>query len=213
MIGEGRCGVQKLGDGQQAALALGFGAEALFSELGSKYAYQTIRNNGYVFSTTSAASITALGNNIPTLFNPLGSGVATVVDKVTFQAAAIGTPVIGGCQYGFQANCGSQISTAGPILTATFVAGVSLNINSKKIPQTLFAPAAITFTAAPALLAPVGVNFGATATQTPWVGMDDVDGRIILTPGSVLQIGCSTASSTTFNIAFWCYEIPLPNIG
>ncbi len=213
MIGEGRCGIQKLGDGQQATLALGFGAEALFSEVGGKYAYQTMRNNGYVFSTTSAASITALGNNLPTIWNPLGSGVATILDKVTFQVAAVGTPVIGGCQYGFQANAGAQISTAGPIATGTLVAGVSLNINSKKLPQTLFFPAAVTFTTAPALLAPVGVNFGSVATQTPWIGMDDVDGRIILTPGSLLQIGCSTASSTTFNIAFWCYEIPMPNIG
>ncbi len=207
---EGVCGQQRLIDGQQARVALGFGAELLFSEIGGKYAYQTMRNNGYVFSTTSAASITALGNNLPTIFNPLGSGVATVVDKVTFQAAAIGTPVIGGTQYGFLANAGAQISTAGPILTATFVAGVSLNINSKRVPQTLFAPAAITFTTAPALLAPVGLNFGATATQIPWSGVDDVDGRIVLTPGCALQIGCSTASSTTFNVAFWCYEIPLP---
>lgn len=210
MLIEGIAGPQSVNKGAQSKLSLGPGSEGLFSEMGGKYAFQTLIGQGFIFSTTSAASVTALGNNLPSLFNPIGSNVLTVITKVTFQAAAIGTPVISGFQYGFLANAGSSIGTASPIATGTLVAGVNLNINSKNLPKTLFFPAAVTFTTAPALLAPVGLNLGATATQTPWQGYDDVDGRIILAPGSVLQVAASTATSTTFNVAFWAYEVPVP---
>jgi hypothetical protein len=192
-------------------MSLGPFGELAVSDLLALYSMTTLRGYGFIFSTVTAASITNLGNNIPTLFNPLGSGVVTIVDKVTLQAAAIGTPVISGLQYGWAANMGANIGTAAPIPTATFVAGVSTLLNSNRVPKTLFAPAAITFTAAPALFGPVGVNLGATATQTPWQGYDDLAGRVALLPGSVFQLGASTATSTTFNVAFWVREVPLPN--
>lgn len=213
MLTELVCGGQKLADSQQARVASGFAGEILASQWGSKYAYQVMRGNAYVFPTTTAIAMTALGDTLPTLLNPLGSGVITVLHKLTIQAAATTTPVISGFQYGYSNNCGSQVGTASPIKTGTPVAaGVNLNINSKKQPQTIFFRAVITFTAAfsPALLAPVGCNLGATATTQPWTFVDDIDGRICISPGGVFQVGCSATTTDTYNLAYWVYEVPIP---
>jgi hypothetical protein len=209
---EGHVGPARYSDNIDALLRLGNDGEAIVGELGSKYAEQSLRGNSFVFPTTTAASVTALGNNIPTIFNPLGSGVSFVLTKVTMQVGAVGTPAVSGFQYGYLANAGAQIGTASPILTATFVAGINCLIGGR-VPKVLFAPAAITFTTAPALLAPVGFNLGSTATETPYNLVDDVDGRIALPPGTALQIGASTTTSKTFNIAFWGYERALPLTG
>lgn len=202
-------GPQRANDGDVRKARGGSFGELVLSELGAKYAEATRRGNSFVFSTTTAASITALGNNIPTIFNPLGSGVNLVLTKTTLQVGAIGTPAVSGLQYGFLANAGGQIGTASPILTATFVAGVNCLIGGRA-PKVLFAPAAITFTTAPALLGPTGFNLGSTGTETPYQFVDDLDGRIILPPGSALQLGASTTTSKTFNVAFWGYEELLP---
>lgn len=188
--------------------------ELIVGELNPLYFEQTMRGNGFIYSTTTAASVTALGNNIPSLWNPAGSGKLIVIHKVTLQVAAVGTPAVSGFQYGYLANAGSVAATASPVLTFTHVAPVSLNISGNAGSPSIarWAPAVCTFTTAPALLGAVGVNLGSTATQTPWTGTDDVNGRIILSPGGLLQIGASTATSTTFNVSIWGLEVPLPLI-
>jgi hypothetical protein len=67
-----------------------------------------------------------------------------------------------------------------------------------------------TMTTAPSVFAAAGLNLGATATQTPWTAWDDINGRIIIPPSTLFQIGASTATSTTFNISIWGMEIPMP---
>lgn len=205
----GHVGPARYGDNEDEVIRLGNQGEVMMQALGAKYQEQTLRGNSFVFSTTTAASITALGNNVPTLFNPLGSGVQFVLTKVTLQVGAVGTPAVSGLQYGFLANAGAQIGTASPILTATLVAGVNTAIGGRA-PKVLFAPAAITFTTAPALLGAVGFNLGSTATEAPYNMIDEVDGRIQLPPGSALQLAASTATSKTFNVSFWGYEILVP---
>jgi hypothetical protein len=69
---------------------------------------------------------------------------------------------------------------------------------------------AATMTTAPTVFAAAGVNLGSTATFTPFWASDDVQGRIIIPPGVLFQIGASTASSTTFAITIWGMEIPIP---
>lgn len=209
---KGVVGPQRGSDGEERSLRLGTSGEAITGLLGGKYAEQCLRGNFFVFSTTTAASVTALGNNIPTLVNFSGSGVLFVLTKLTAQVGAVGTPAVSGFQYGYQANIGGNIGTAAPIPTATFVAGVNCLIGGR-VPRVQFAPAAITFTTAPALLGPVGWNLGSTGTETPYELVDDVDGRIVLPPGTLLQVGASTATSKTFNVAFWGYEVQLPLAG
>lgn len=202
-------GPQRQADGATVRARGGFGGEAIMTELHAKYAEQMLRGNFFVFSTTTAASVTALGNNIPTIFNPANSGVSFVLSMVTIQVGAVGTPAVSGFQFGYLANAGSQVATGSPILTATLVAGVNTLIGGRA-PNVLFAPAAVTFTTAPALLGPLGFNLGSTATETPYNMILDIDGRIGLKPGTALQIGASTTTSKTFNIAFWGYEVALP---
>lgn len=207
----GHVGPARYGDNEDEVLRLGNQGEAMFGELNAKYYEQTMRGNSFVFSTTTAASITALGNNLPTIFNPFGSGVTLVLTKLTLQAAAVGTPVATGLQYGFLTNAGSQIATASPILTGTPVAAVNTFLGGRAT-KVLWFPAAITFTTAPALLGAVGFNMGSTATETPYNMVDEIDGRIQVPQGTAIQLAASTATSKTFNVSFWGYEVLVPMV-
>ena len=214
---QGQVGSQNLNDGAtNANLRVGSTGELIVSDFHGLYAEETIRGNAFIYSTTTAASVTALGNNLPSLWNPLGSGKICILTKLVIQAAAIGTPVISGFQYGFLQNAGAQIGTgaaAAPVLTFTAVAAQNLNLmGPQKASRMLWGPAVNTYTTAPALLGAVGLNLGATATQTPWTGMDEINGRIILWPSSVIQLAASTATSTTFNVSFYGIELQIPNI-
>lgn len=209
---EGRVGVAKYADDLEIPPRLGSQGEFIVSDMNGLFYEQTMRGNAFAYSTVTAASVTALGNNLPSLWNPLGSGKNIVIHKVTFQAAAIGVPVISGFQYGLLSNAGAQIGTGSPIITFTSVAPVNLLLGAGLASVARWGPAVNTYTVAPALLAAIGLNLGATATQTPWSGMDDVNGRIIIAPGNLLQIAASTATSTTFNITIWGFELPVPGV-
>ena len=203
-------GLAKRVDAMIASPRGGNQGELVVGELNPKYYEQTMRGNSFIFTTTTAAAVTALGNNIPTIWNPASSGKLLVLTKVTIQVAAGGVPAVSGFQWGFLKNVGAVVGTGAPVITFTQVAPINLNVGSPTSSAMLWAPAVCTFTTAPALLAAIGINLGGSATQTPWIGMDDVDGRIIVSPGNLIQIGASTATSTTFNVSIWGIEVPLP---
>jgi hypothetical protein len=210
MIIEGQVGPVRYNDGGKAVLRIGNSGEQLVGHLNPKYFEQTLRGNAFIYSVTTAVSVIApAATGAPTLWNPLGSGILCVLNKITIQVAAIGTPVISGFQYAYQTGVGANIATLAPVATFTDVKAVNLFLGGKnsKVSQMKFAPATDTGLS-PTVFGGMGVNLGATSTQTPWTGMDDVDGRIIIAPGTLFQIGASTATSTTFNISIWGVEIP-----
>ena len=202
--------------GQPQPLRGGSYGEMVVSDFHGLWAEETLRGNAFSYSTTTAVSITAFGSNMPSLWNPMGSGKICVLGRLTMQTGAVGTPALSGFQYGFLQNAGSAISgalTGGPVLTFTPVAAVNMCVGGPaKGSKMLWAPAVSTYTTAPALLGAVGFNLGSTSTFTPFTFIDNIDGRIILWPGSILQIAASTTTSTTFNIDLWGLELPIPNI-
>lgn len=212
MRSEGLVGVARRTDDTESPLRVGNTGELITSAgLNGVYYEQTMRGNAFVYAMSTAASIVAVGTaGFPNLWNPLGSGKLLVLTKITWQAAAIGTPVISGFQYAYLANAGAQVGTASPVLTGTYVGGVNLLLGSGQMSVMKFAGAAGTMTTAPTIFAAAGLNLGATATQTPWTGSDDINGRIVIPPGTLFQIGASTATSTTFNISIWGLELPMP---
>jgi hypothetical protein len=217
MRGDGQVGPNVYSDaGQPQPIREGSYGEMVVSDFHGLWAEETLRGNAFAYNTTSAAAFAAFGSNQPTLWNPAGSGKICILGRITIQAAAVGTPAISGLQYGFIQNAGSSISgalTGGPVLTFTSVAPQNLCVSGpQKGSKMLWAPAVSTFTTAPAFLAAVGFNLGGTATFTPFTFIDNIDGRIILWPGSILQIAASAATSTTFNTSIWGLELPAPAI-
>ena len=79
-----------------------------------------------------------------------------VINKITWQAAAIGTPVISGFQYAFLPNAGAQVGTASPVLTGAYsnVTGVTnLLLGSGNASICKFLGVAATMTTAPTVFA------------------------------------------------------------
>jgi hypothetical protein len=215
MRSEGLVGVARRSDDTESPLRVGNQGELITSAgLNGTFYEQTLRGNGFVYTMGTAASIVAPGTaGFPNLWNPLGSGKIFVLHKITFQAAAIGTPVISGFQYAVLLNAGAQVGTASQVLTGAYsnVTGVTnLLLGSGTTSVAKYLGVAATMTTAPSVFASPGLNLGATATQTPWTGTDDINGRIIIPPGVLFQIGASTATSTTFAISIWGLELPIP---
>jgi hypothetical protein len=206
----GHVGPSRFGDNADGYVRIGNSGELIISDMNGKFAEQTMRGNAFVYRTTTAASITALGDNIPSLWNPYGSGKAIILNKLTLQVGAVGTPIATGIQYGFLPAAGANIGTLAPVATFTHVAPVSLAIGSDAASIARWAPAVCTFSVAPALLAPAGLDLGSTATETPYGMVDDINGRIVILPGGLIQVAASTATSKTFNVALWGIEVPLP---
>ena len=205
-------GPARAGDGDDRRPRGGSSGELITGDVGARYAEQTVRGNSFAWSTATATSVPALGNNAPSLWNPAGSGVIAVITGIAVQVGAVGTPTVGGLQLGYLANAGSQIGTGSPVLTATFIPGVctAIGMGAGKGSRTLFAGYSITFTTAPALLCALGLNFGSAPTQGPWQGWIDLEGRVCLYPGGLLQLGASSATVMTENITIHGYEVPLP---
>lgn len=207
---EGRTGVQRNTDDMLVPSRIGSQGEVIVSDMNGLYYEQTMRGNAFVYSTTTAVSVVALGTAAaPNIWNPAGSGKNLVIHKVVFGYAAIGTPVGSAFQYGILNNAGSQIGTAAPVVSLTAVAGVNLLIGSGISSVMRFAPATISLTAAPSLLCPVGFSTGSAAAPVGYQMIDDVSGRIIIPPGNLFQIGASTATSSTFFIAIYGLELPI----
>jgi hypothetical protein len=207
-------GPTRRNDGDDARLRVGNQGDLAVTQLQPPYYEQALRGNCFVYSMSTAASIVAVGTaGFPNLWNPLGSGKLIVINKITWQAAAIGTPVISGFQYAFLPNAGAQVGTASPVLTGAYsntVGVFNLLLGNGNASIAKYLGAAGTMTTAPTIFASTGLNLGATATQTPWSGVDNIDGRIVIPPSVLFQIGASTATSTTFNISIWGMEIPIP---
>lgn len=211
---EGLVGVARRSDDQEAPPRIGNQSELIVAELNPVYYEQTMRGNAFVYTMSTAASIVAPGTaGFPNLWNPLGSGKLLILNRIVWQAAAIGTPVISGFQYAYLPNAGAQVGTASPVLTGAYSNTVNvynLLLGSGNVSVMKYLGAAATMTTAPTVFAAAGLNLGATATQTPWTGWDDINGRIIIPPGVLFQVGASTATSTTFAISIYGFEIPIP---
>ena len=175
----------------------------------SFFADQVAAGNGYIATKTAAASITALGDTNSTLWNPANSDRLIIIEKVAIGSAAVNTAVMTAFQYGWQqTNTGVTQATDGPVKTFTHVDPINRLLGSQGVARCRWAPAVCSFTTAPALLAVVGFNLSATVSSFG-NQIDYVNGGIMLMPGALLQVGASTATSTTFHVSIYFVEVDL----
>lgn len=177
---------------------------------GGKY-FQAARE-GQVFSARGAAAsipVSAASGTCPTLWNPSDSGKILAILKINLSLAAKGTPAIWGLSLAQTLLAGNSVGAALPIKTFTDIPPVSTRIGGPAVVSNAkFANATVTFLAAPTVIMDLGAGGwidGTAANSGPVSNLSfDLDGAILLMPGTALSVVGTVASSTTFitNIVF-----------
>lgn len=183
------------------------------SEFWGKYGTLVRKGLVYVARVNTAASVPVNSTltNAPALWNPAGSGVFMIPLKITFSVGAIGTPVLQGFTLSYLTNAGATAATAAPVLTFTPQAVVNMKIGGSAGAKTQFAPAVATYTTAPAALMDLGLGHhleGSAASGQHYTLMHDFDTELIVPPGSLIALGSTIGSSTTYYTSIIFAEIP-----
>lgn len=186
---------QRLADGVSAAL----GGVSITGAVYGCYCSNAAAGIALVALTTS---------NHPTLINYSNSGVALGIRTVTLSQIADGANAPGTVIWGYTANVGSAAATGAPIAATTPItpgtfAGSTGALASRYIggnvytPKAVWCPAALTFTAAPTYLGPVGQTLATLATATAAAPHSCVlPYSFVMAPGCALSIAYNTTTTT-----------------
>lgn len=204
-------GPQSAADGQVVnSRGDNFGNQ-MIQNFNGKYAELARRGQLFNFSVKTAAAflLTNTTGNVPTIWNPAGSGKVLYLCKLKVNFVS-GTTTIGSLHWCVTRNAGAAIGTAAPIVTFTSQAGEAAAIGQSGSSNMLFAPAVCTFTSAPAFYASTGMNFGAASPTAGHGNLDmDMDGEIAIYPGNALSLCYSVTTSTSLWFAsIWGAELP-----
>lgn len=210
----GTVGVKNLGDSQVTNFRMGNQGELMMNELGGKYMEWTRR--GYVFTasgTLLTIPVYTTLTNGPVLWNPAGSGKLVIPLKITLTPGGLGTPVITGLVGCYLNSAGATAATGAPVITFTNIAPIGTNLGKQVTASTLFANAAVTYTAQPTAFYYPGLSMwksGTDAISTPVTLFHDFEGAVQLQPGSLIAFGGTpAATSTTYITSILFAEIPL----
>ena len=194
-------------DGQVMNQRGGSFGETIVQQYNGKYAEAAHRGLTFVYNTPGQALLlSATTGNVPTIWNPAGSGRIAYVLQLSL-AWLSGANVAGSVLLALTPNTGSAIGTGNPIVTFTQVAQVSAG-NPAANSVLRFSPSANTFTAAPTVIANTGFNLA--ATQPTGLLQQDYDGAIAIYPGNAISLVYSVTTSTAlFYATALISEVPL----
>lgn len=181
----------------------------MVQEFNGKYAELARRGQLFVASTASAGIavlISATTGNVPTLWNPLGSGKILYPVRLAVNWLS-GATTASALLWSTTTGAGANIGTAAPIATFTNVAPVPAMVGANSASNAKWAPAVCTFAAAPAFYASTGISLKAAAED--YVIYVDYDGTIALTPGTALSLTASVTTTTALlQASIWYAELP-----
>lgn len=211
MIIEGRSGPSNIGDGFSVAARLGRQGDLIVTQLHPRFYESNFRGNVFSFGTTgitalSANTITLTATTTPILgvWNPPGSGVNVVILKA-FLAAKINTvttPVAPGAFVWAASGPNNGISTGStPINGKTLRAGGSaVKAYTAATALTGLSNNLVVFdTAHFQDFANLTSGTIANTSQLPsYGGVQEVEGLMIVQPGTVLAL-LNTTSTTTYS--------------
>jgi hypothetical protein len=185
--------------------------DAIVSQLHPRYYETTYRGNGFLLSVSTAAAVTAYsggaaGTPMLAVFNPAGSGKNAVVTK-----ASIGN-VVAASGAG-TATFGLWFGTTAAITQATVVTpwSMSTQLQSGSV-MTGFRNVALTSGSAANNVIPIASYYWATAAGAALVtgGPIDLEGSLIIPPGSYVALGGSAAlTSATWIGSLQWEEVPV----
>lgn len=185
--------------------------DAIVSELHGRYYETTYRGNSFLLSVPTAAAVTAYaggagGTPMLALFNPTGSGRNAVVNKVSIGnvAAASAAGMV---------SFGLWFGTTAAITQATTITpwSMSTQLQSGSV-MTGFRNVALTSGSAANNVIPVASYYWATAAGAALVtgGPVDLEGSVIIPPGSYIALGGSAAlTSATWIGSIQWEEVPV----
>lgn len=207
----GTVGVQRNVDNAVANVRIGNQGEIITGEMFGKHYEQLLRGNIFVYGIASQALLlAATTGGHPTVINPSGSGVIFVPLALRIGFIS-GTTVIGSVVLAETTSVGAGAATGAPIATATLVAARNALRGAGKVSQMLWSPTTNTFTAAPSVILPTGLNLGAAAPTGTGTYETKFDGAIGFYPGTACSVCYSVTTSTAlFNVTLIGAEIPIP---
>jgi hypothetical protein len=180
--------------------------------------YQELARQGYVFAARSGAAaaipVNTTCTNAPTLWNLANSNKIVVPLFITLSFAGLGTYVIDGFTLMAESGMGSNAATGAPFPTFTNIAPNTTRIGSGQTCTSQFANGTVTWTTQPTAIMDLGVGQniqGTAASGGPYSGlMFDLQGCVVMNPGTAICIGAATAaSSATYWTTIVFAEIPL----
>jgi hypothetical protein len=185
--------------------------DAIVSELHPRYYETTYRGNSFLLSVSTAAAVTAYaggaaGTPMLAVFNPTGSGKNAVIIKASVgnvvAASAAGT-----------VSFGLWFGATAAITQATVVTpwSMSTQLQSGSV-VTGFRNVALTSGSAATNVIPIASYYWATAAGAAQVtgGPADLEGSLIIPPGSYVALGGSSAlTSATWIGSLQWIEVPV----
>lgn len=196
---------QSIGAGTLAPMRAGNLGDAIISELHGRY-YETTYRRAMFSAANPSAVVTTVGLATTAtgliVTNPIGSSVNLVLTKFGYAFTVVWPAVaVFGLATGF--NSGSGVTQTTPITPKNnFVGGAS---------GTGLAASAATLPTASTIQQILGAGLtGAATVQTCMAGFVDLEGSIILTPGSYIQTYTSTISGAAgASFSFTWEEVPV----
>lgn len=185
--------------------------DAIVSELHGRYYETTYRGNSFLLSVSTAAAVTAYagaaaGTPMLCIFNPVGSGRNAVINKISI-ANVVAASAAGTVAFGL------YFGTTAAITQATTVTpwSMSTQLQSGSV-VTGFRNVALTSGSAASNVIPLASYYWATAAGAALVsdGVVDLEGAVIIPPGSYAALGGSAAlTSATWIGSMQWEEVPV----
>lgn len=171
----------------------------------------------YIGSTAVAGVVIPVSTTTaPTflLWNPAGSGVNAVLNKMMIGAPADGTNDFVSLGLSYVPSAGSQIGTGAPVVTGTFVAPLNALIgNGAPASKMRFAPATATLVAAGTFFYTLGFTAFegdiATTALAPVALIHDFNGGVVVPPGVSVHVVADEAAGLTTEITLTWAEVPV----
>lgn len=185
--------------------------DAIVSELHGRYYETNYRGNVFLLSVSTAAAVTAYtgaagGTPMIGVFNPVGSGKNLVILKASF-ANVVSASAAGTVTFGLYFGTTATITQA----TTTTPWSMSTQLQSGSV-ATGFRNVALTSGSAASNVIALGSYYWATAAGAALVsgGPVDLEGSLIIPPGSYVALGGSAAltSATWIGSIMW-EEVPV----
>ena len=206
---QAQVGAARSNDGDFVMPALGRDRDMLVSQLHGRYYQNAKRGNMWVLSTPAAGVTVPIHTNTTAqfvIYNPASSGydVSVLVVVVGYVS---GTMVAGHMVYSFVKG----LTTAPTTTTNALIQNARLD-SGASMPGGVSAYSPATLAAAATYLRPMGnsqVVQAATATNAPWSQIDNVDGSIVLGPGTLLNISGNAAAFVVAAIAAVVEFVPV----
>jgi hypothetical protein len=199
-------------DGNQYIVPLGRQSEQLVSELHGKYYTQTYRGRLFHGQIASAAipvtSATALTG--ATLWNKAGNTKNAVLVRIALGWVGT-TEAPGNIQLAFAGSAGSTVAT-GALFTAYANAAPANGLLGTTSNNSASFGTSATLTAAMTNFLTLGLSHlttTGTATFGSFTAIYDVDGMIIVPPGTAITLVASTATASTYTQTLTWYEAPI----